>query len=241
MRIVNTLLALAALSLSLHATAGEKEDVAVITRSLATLIPSVPERISPSPIPGIYEAVFGSNIYYVSADGRYLMEGQLLDLQSRTNLTDQHRATARLKAFASVDSATAITYPAKGEEKYAINVFTDIDCGYCRKLHDGMARMNELGITVHYYAYPRAGKNSPSYFKAVSVWCADDRNSAMDAAKSGALIEKRRCDSPVDLHMSLAEHVGVSGTPAIVFPDGTLLPGYLPPERLLAALAGGDN
>jgi thiol:disulfide interchange protein DsbC len=212
-----------------------------LKKGLVKVFGGQPESVEASPIEGMYEVVYGPKVYYVSQDGRYLLSGDLFDLKTRTNLTEKNRSDTRLKAMADIDESEMIIYRAKGEEKHTITVFTDIDCGYCRKLHRGMPQMNELGITVRYLAYPRAGVGSPSYDKAVSVWCAKDRHKAMDEAKRGTTPPKASCDAPVKAHMALGASVGVTGTPAIVLEDGTLMPGYLPPQKLAAALEQGSR
>jgi thiol:disulfide interchange protein DsbC len=221
--------------------ADNSESVQQLKGEMVKIFGSVPDAVTEAPIKGIYEVSYGPKLYYVSLDGRYLFTGELYDLKNQTNLTENKRAGARLKILSGVDESSMIVYKAKGEEKHVITVFTDIDCGYCRKLHSGMAKMNELGITVRYMAYPRAGLNSPSYDKAVSVWCAKDRHKAMDQAKAGKPPEPATCDNPVKEQMALGQLVGVTGTPAIVLKDGTLMPGYLPPKQLALSLEKSGN
>jgi thiol:disulfide interchange protein DsbC len=222
--------------MALPAFAADSKAVQQLKSDLVKVFGGQPDAVSEAPVKGLYEVTYGPKIYYVSADGRFLLDGELFNLETRTNLTEQKRGSARLKALDTIDNASLIVYKAKGKEKHVITVFTDIDCGYCRKLHGGMEKMNELGITVRYMAYPRAGVDSPSYNKAVSVWCAKDRNKAMDVAKTGTTPEAASCDSPVKEHMAMGQVLGVTGTPALVLGDGTLMPGYLPPEQLSMAL-----
>lgn len=226
---------------ALPAIAADSKAVQQLKNDLVNVFGGQPDAVLESPVKGFYEVTYGPKLYYVTADGNYLFSGELFDLKNRINLTEQNRATARLKTLEAIDDASLIVYKAKGKEKHVVTVFTDIDCGYCRKLHDGMAQMNELGITVRYMAYPRAGVDSPSYNKAVSVWCAKDRNKAMDVAKTGATPEVASCDSPVKEHMAMGQMLGVTGTPALVLQDGTLMPGYLPPQQLLQALDGNGK
>lgn len=206
---------------------------------LAQVMPGSPDSINATPMTGIYEVVYGPQVLYVSEDGRFLVNGEMFDVQKRTNLTEERRTRARLATLKSLDEKSMIIYPAKGKAKHTVTVFTDIDCGYCRKLHQGMAEMNNLGITVRYLSYPRAGVGSDSYKKAIDVWCSTDRNKAMDKAKANqAVTNATKCDAPVNKHMGLANSFGVSGTPAMVLDDGRLVPGYLPPQQLLAVLEG---
>ncbi|QEP42203.1 DsbC family protein [Ectothiorhodospiraceae bacterium BW-2] len=212
------------------ASANEK-----ITQQLARMIPGKPDAISATEMPGLYEVRFGTRLFYASEDGRYLFDGELYDLANGVNLTEAAGQSLRKELLAGLDADRLLTYPAK-EEKYVVSIFTDIDCPYCRKLHDHMAEMNEMGVTVHYLLFPRAGVGSDSYKKAVSVWCATDRNLAMDRAKGGIEVESKQCENPVQEHIALVRDFGVTGTPAIVLESGKLVPGYLPPKRLLALL-----
>ncbi len=196
-----------------------------------------PDQIAPSAIDGLKEVIYGTDVYYVTPDGRYLVSGSMFDLSSQSNLTEQRLSGLRKAMLKDVDESSMIIYKAKGKQKHVITVFTDIDCVYCRKLHSGMAEMNKLGITVRYLAYPRAGIGSPSYDKAVSVWCAEERNKAMDDAKNNNKITPKKCDnSPVAKDFMLGQKLGVNSTPTILLEDGHLMPGYAPPDRLLALL-----
>lgn len=229
------------LALPLHA-ATQQQLTPELKQQLSAVFGGQPDRVAEAPVAGLLEVTYGAQVFYVSKDGRHLINGEVFDLKSRTNLTKGRLAEARRDMMATLDESAMITYKAKGKEKHVISVFTDIDCVYCRKLHEGMAEMNELGITVHYLAYPRAGLNSPSYDKAVSVWCSEDRNAAMDKAKNEQQVDNKSCgDAPVKEQFSVGQAVGVSGTPAMVLSDGTLVPGYMPPKRLAEMLEKSGN
>lgn len=207
-----------------------------IRNSLKILLPNLqPDTIRGTVIPGLYEVSFGARVVYVTSDGRYLLQGKLTDLETRTAITDERLQELKRDAIAQTDPGDMISYAADDPD-YTITVFTDIDCGYCRKLHKEMSDYNDAGISVRYMAYPRAGIDSPSYKTAVSVWCADDRKAAMDKAKAGISIEPRSCDNPVAAQYKLGQEIGISGTPALVLEDGRVLPGYVPAARLRAAL-----
>lgn len=231
------IVALAGLAFTVGAAAAEKDDQAQIRKALAKVIPETPDAVQKTPVAGLYEVSYGTHLFYVSADGRFLLQGDMVDLQSRTNLTEGRRSGARLTALKNAEESM-IVYSPKGETKHTITVFTDIDCGYCRKLHNGMKEMNDLGIAVRYLAFPRAGVGSPSYDKAVSVWCSKDQRKSMDTAKANGKLTPAKCDNPVAEHMALGQALGVNGTPALVLEDGRMLPGYLPPDRLLQAIEG---
>jgi len=187
------------------------------------------------PIKGLYEVTVPPRIFYVSLDGRYIMLGNLIDLQTKRSLTQEKLADARNAALAQMGESSMIVFAPK-QVKHTVSVFTDIDCGYCRKLHGQIAKYNELGIKIRYLAYPRAGLGSESYKKAVAVWCAEDRNKALTTAKNGGNVPYKECNNPVAKHFQLGTDLGVSGTPALVLENGQIFPGYAPPDKLIAVL-----
>jgi thiol:disulfide interchange protein DsbC len=155
------------------------------------------------------------------------------------NLQDLERKELRVTAAKALDEhpEDLIVYSPKGEVKGVVNVFTDVDCGFCQKLHLEIAELNELGIELRYLAYPRAGLQSASYDKIASAWCAKDQNTAMDKLKTRQPLEIDVCDdNPVASHFALGGDLGVTGTPALLLADGTLLPGYLPAKELAARI-----
>jgi len=207
-----------------------------IKNSLSVLLPGiVPDSIKKTAIPELYEVIFGPRLVYLSGDGKYLLQGSIINLETRENLTEPRLMEAKIKAVENIGESNMIVYsPAKGKKvEHQVNVFTDIDCGYCRKLHSEMADYNEAGIEIRYLFFPRAGVGSESFKKAEQVWCAKDKHAAMDAAKAGDKLESKiDCANPVEDHLMLGELVGVTGTPALVLSDGKLIPGYMPADRL---------
>ena len=230
--------------LSLLMTVALADDSAVVSKEdLAAKLNGVEASdITDSPIPGVYEVAVGSNVAYVTANGRYLMEGELYDLDSSVNLTEKTRSTARIDLLASVDPATMIVFsPKDGNVKHTITIFTDVDCGYCRQFHREIDQVTALGIEVHYLSYPRTGPNSESWTKAEKVWCAADRNSALTRAKLGGALPDAVCaDNPVAAQYELGQQVGVRGTPAVYTESGEHIGGYLPPATLLKRLEADD-
>jgi thiol:disulfide interchange protein DsbC len=207
-----------------------------ITKSLSSIFPGVtPDKISPSPMEGVSEVLIGPRLMYVSNDGKYLLQGSLIDMKTRTDISEARRDGIRLDALNELGEDKMIVFPAK-EQKHVITVFTDIDCGYCRKLHGEMDKYNAEGITVRYLMFPRAGINSASYNKAVSVWCSKDQQDAMTRSKAGENLPNASCDNPVKEEYELGQLIGVRGTPAIIMEDGAMLPGYVPAARLVKAL-----
>ncbi|MFN7552263.1 MAG: DsbC family protein [Pseudomonadota bacterium] len=208
-----------------------------VRAAIKALVPEARvDQVEMSVLPGFYEVVMGGQVIYVSGDGKYVVSGVVWDAAARKNLTESRYAGIRKSALASVPADKRIIFPAKNA-RHTITVFTDIDCGYCRRMHQEMAQYNELGITVEYLFYPRAGRGSESWNKAVSVWCAADHNGAMTAAKNGEPVpNKTDCSNPVDSDFELGQQIGVSGTPAVIAADGTQIGGYLPPEQMLERL-----
>ena len=221
-----------------NAAAAESDAGAAITQSLSKVLPGVtPDEINPSPIQGVSEVLVGARLLYISNDGKYLLQGSLIDLNTRKDISEERRKGIRLDAINKVGDENMIVFPAK-DERHTITVFTDIDCGYCRKLHKEIDQFNAEGITVRYLMFPRAGIGSPSYDKAVSVWCAEDRRAALTHAKAGDDVVPRKCDNPVREQYELGGMLGVTGTPALILDTGELLPGYVPAKRLAQALDG---
>lgn len=211
----------------------DRDQVAAAIR--ANLGDVQPDHIRPSAVEGLYEVVISPHVFYVSADGRHMVQGDLLEMSSGRNLTQPQREAALREAVEAVGEENMVIF-SPDKPRHTITVFTDIDCGYCRKLHEELASYHDKGIRVRYLMFPRAGIDSPSYHKAVSVWCAEDRNTALTRAKAGQDPERKTCDNPVQRHMALGESIGVRGTPSIVFEDGRVLPGYVPAERMAIML-----
>lgn len=196
----------------------------------------------------LYEVELTSgDVLYATPDGKFFVYGSLFEAQpgQLVNLTSKRNDAKRLKLLAALEDKDLISYKAKGQEKAVIKVFTDVDCGYCRKLHREIPKMNDLGITVQYLAYPRAGvykdrartQLTGSYKKIKSVWCDDDREAAMTKAKAtGFIKENLKCEAPIEAHLALGEQFGVRGTPAIVMSNGEMLPGYMPADELAKKL-----
>lgn len=196
-----------------------------------------PEQVRPSPVKGIYQVEVGSDALYVSADGKFAFSGDLYDVETRTNLTEAGRAGARGKALAKLDERDMIIFAPTGAAKHTITVFTDVECGYCRKLHNEIAELNKLGVRVRYAAYPRSGPGTDDWRKMETVWCAKDRKDAITRAKQGQPVKVANCGAtPVGKQFELGEQLGVRGTPAIFTPAGDYIGGYLPPQEMVQQL-----
>ncbi len=217
------------------ASSSDKASVS-IRNSLKALDPTIPiESVSETPLKGVYEVVLsGSNVLYASADGQYLFQGDLLKLENGKidNLTNSVRSRANKAELAELSKKNMIIFSPEGEVKGVVYAFTDVDCGYCRKLHTEVGELNRLGIELRYVAFPRGGQRSSAYKKMVSAWCSDDPRQAMNILKSGGSIPEKSCINPVDEQYELGVKMGIRGTPAIFLEDGTSIPGYRPAEDL---------
>jgi len=192
-------------------------------------------RVEKSKVPGIYEVDMPPHILYVSKDAHYVFNGDLIDLESDRNITQEKKAKSRASVINQLGENNMIVYAPK-KTKYTVSVFTDIDCPYCRKLHHEMDKYNALGIKVRYLAYPRSGPNSPSFIKAENVWCAKDRKKALDDAFQNKPVAKATCKNPVLEQFITGTRLGVNGTPAIFLENGQILPGYYPADVLIKFL-----
>jgi thiol:disulfide interchange protein DsbC len=228
------------LSVNLAVSVAQEDGALTKEELAATLIGVEASGVDESPVSGMYEVAVGSNVAYVTTNGRYLLQGDLYDLTTNENITETRRARERIDVLAGVDSTDMIIFgPAPEDVKHTITIFTDLDCGYCRQFHREIAKVNEMGIEVHYLFYPRTGPDTDSWFKADKVWCSgsDERNSALTLAKLGGQVPEETCDtSPVANHYDLGNLVGVRGTPTVFSEAGVHLGGYLSPDDLLAAL-----
>jgi thiol:disulfide interchange protein DsbC len=222
---------------SAFALEDENTELQVVRAKMDAMFQEIgPENIKESPVDGWYTVHKGSIVAYVSGDGRYLLQGDMIDLDQQINLTEQTRTLARLEVMSSVRDDQVILF-SPAETKHSVTVFTDIDCTYCRKLHSQIDEYLAEGIEIRYLLYPRNGPASRSWNTSEDVWCSRDRNRALTAAKLDRDFESQKCDaSAISEQYMLGQSIGLTGTPAIVFEDGTLVSGYLPPATLLSRL-----
>lgn len=189
---------------------------------------------------GMYEVELGSGeILYSDAKGEYFLLGKLYQLSDQhgfVNLTEEKLNVQRSAQLETIAEADKVIFKAVGKEKAAVYVFTDVDCPYCRKLHNEVPKLQAMGITVEYLAFPRQGPDSATFKKMTNIWCAEDKAKAMTLSKQGKSLDDVECSHPVLAQYELGQKVGVTGTPAIITADGRLIPGYMPAEQLAAAL-----
>ncbi|MDH5612589.1 MAG: DsbC family protein [Gammaproteobacteria bacterium] len=202
-----------------------------LKKALAKNLPKIEiNQISESPIPGLYEVIVGAQVIYMDKSARYMLDGDLVDLSTRENHTENAKSSIRLAAINELGEANMLVYTPKQVE-HTITVVTDIDCPYCRRLHSEMDEYMKNNVKVRYIFMPLKGQSD--FDTTVSVWCAKDRNNALDLAKAGTEIEALKCDSPIQDHLALAKQIGVRGTPAIIMETGEMLPGYVPAAKLV--------
>lgn len=225
-----------ALTLSFNLLAAdEKQSYEQVKTKLQAKLGMQVASIGDAPVPGLLQAMTEKGLFYVSEDAKYLLQARIYNLdEGMRNETEEALGDVRLSGLQQFEDAM-IEYTAD-KEKYVVNIFTDISCGYCRKLHNEMVQYNDLGITVRYLAFPRGGLNSQSYTDMVSVWCADDKQQAMDNAKAGGTVANKSCETKVAEQYAFGQKIGVNGTPNIIMPDGSVIPGYQPPAQLEQAL-----
>lgn len=213
----------------------------VIRASLKNAIPDAEiTSIKPSPYAGLFEIkAKGYGTAYMSADGRYMLQGELIEINGRqlTNLTEQGMAVERKATLAAIDKKDTIIFPAIGKTKGIAYVFTDIDCGYCRKIHAEVPAMNQLGIEVRYLAFPRAGYPSPIAKRMEAIWCSANPALAMTQAKQGGFITSPDCAAPIKAQYELGQELGVRGTPAVFLESGMQVGGYLSAKDLANAMS----
>lgn len=212
-----------------------------LSTSLSSMRPDLEVTdVALTPAPGLYRVeINNSGVVYALASGKHFIAGELFEVGDTqiVNLSEQDNNEKRKALLASIPTTDMIVFPAEGTTKANITVFTDIDCGYCRKLHREVPALNKMGVAVRYLAFPRAGLSSPSYDKIATAWCAEDPLATMTKLKSGESVPNNVCENnPVAGHLILGQKFGVSGTPAIVFDSGELLPGYLPADQIASRL-----
>jgi thiol:disulfide interchange protein DsbC len=237
---VGCFLAITALSRGPLVSADDYDELSASMKALAPGASNV--TISETPIDGLLEVQIDAEIVYTNPTGKILVQGRMFDLETRTDLTEQAKSRLRIPKIAEIDRSEQIVFESEHPEHELI-VFTDIDCGYCRRLHSQVKEYNDVGISIRYMLFPRGGIASHSYEKAVAVWCADDQRAALTTAKLGTEPNALQCENPVKSQYELGNLLGVTGTPALLTSDGNLIPGYVPPADLkkrldsMAALA----
>lgn len=189
------------------------------------------DRVGPAPMPGFREVIVGGKTLYVSDDGKYLVQGSLYDMAAKKDLSEASLSKLRKELLKQVPLSDRIVF-APANPKYTLSVFTDIECGYCQKMHSEIAEYNKQGIEIQYLAFPRMGLGSADHKKMIAVWCAADRKQALTAAKAGRPVPMKDCKNPVTMEYDLGQRLGLTGTPMIITANGEQVPGYMPPREM---------
>ena len=213
------------------------KEIDLILQTLLEVFPGANDySLDDSLVDGLYAVSIGSEVIYISKDAKFLIRGEIFDLQNSINLTEEKRILGRLDVMQGLDEQTMIIYE-PDQIKHTVTIFTDIDCGYCRKFHQQIDDYLDLGIRVRYLSFPRTGPDTESWKKAEAVWCNKDRSGSLDSAKQGKKVDADTCPgTPVEAHYNLGSVFNISGTPTIVTDKGKIIVGYLPPESLLFRL-----
>jgi len=218
----------------------DKKTFDIIHSAIKNIIPAAklkPKDVRYSVLPNIFEVTAGPYIYYVTGDGSYLIDGSLLDLNTRKNITAPRAIAASMNALKAIGEENMIVFsPKKGKVKHTITVFTDLDCGYCRLMHKQIEQYTGLGIKVRYLLFPQAHPDSAKYKKAVSVWCSKNRAEALTRAKENKPVKAKTCDHPIAEYVQIGRAIGVSGTPSIIIAKGQVLPGFVAASELFKIL-----
>ncbi|MDE1166061.1 MAG: thioredoxin fold domain-containing protein [Pseudomonas sp.] len=241
MRVTQIFAAAAIALVSTFALADTAEQT--IRKTLESLQLDVPiESVSASPLNSLYEVKLkGGRVLYASADGQFVMQGYLFQMQDGkpVNLTEKTERQAIAKTINAIPANEMVVFPAVGETKAHITVFTDTTCPYCHKLHEEVPELNKQGIEVRYLAFPRQGLGSPGDAQLQAVWCSSDRKGALTKLINGKDVSATKCANPVSKQFEMGQSIGVSGTPAIILENGQMIPGYQPaPQVTKLALEG---
>ena len=228
--------ALMLISASAYADGPTEAEQNMVRQKLAAFAPGMDfDSVGYAPVDNFYEVTTGTRVVYISRDGRHIFLGELLDVDSGDNLTEQRRAALTADKLNGYGAENMIVIGPKDAGRH-VTVFTDVDCPYCAKFHRDVPALNEAGVQVRYLLFPRAGLQGRSYQRAVGVWCADDPVESVGIAKAGGEVEYRECENPVKNHYALGQEIGIRGTPAIILDDGRTIAGYVPPRRLIGEM-----
>jgi len=222
-------------------TVDEDNTVELVLQSLAEQLPGIEfTDVAPSAIPGLFEVIADGRVFYVDETAQHLIDGALIRLNDRVNLTEARLSGIHMSMIHEMDEQDMLIYEPEQSSDRSITVFTDISCGYCRRLHEEIDTLLSEGVRVRYLLFPRAGLGSQAHKDLESVWCADNPQEAMTVAKAGGEIIPATCDNPIEKHVALAERLGLRGTPLIYTDSGEKIPGYRPASDLAALVKGSQ-
>jgi len=243
-KLILMMMAFSALSFNVIAQEAEESAIREALRGLNAIVPI--SEVKPAQFPGLYEVTLASGeILFTNAEGSHFLVGEMYKVKADgqlLNMTEEGKKTTRVSMMEGIERQDMVIFPAKGDTKSYVTIFTDVDCFYCRKLHKEIDLINAKGIEVRYLAFPRAGAGSAAHKTMDAIWCSDkaDQGALMTKAKSGQSLTAKTCDSPVLEQWQLGQKMGISGTPALILEDGSLVPGYVPADQL-AKMLGVDT
>lgn len=245
MKSISTAVCVAALSLSLVGSACSQTaqadapqasgEAAKLLVELRKLYPEPDfKSVRESVVPGLYEVTVGQNVGYMDRTGRYMIQGQLLDLQSKTNLSEQALREAMRIDVSALPLSDAIKV-VRGDGSRSVYIFADPDCPYCQDLEASMATLNN--VTAYVFLLPLSEIHPDAYRKSVGIWCSSDRSKTwLSAMLKQTPVASAECDNPIDRNAALARKLGVDGTPTVFLPSGDRYDGGLSAETLDSAL-----
>lgn len=222
-RLITTILAATLLAGSAYAGDALKEMAVMAT--LKQKYPStVIKSVSSTNLPGVYEVVMGKNVAYVEESGRYFVFGHMFDMQTQTDLTEgkimaEQVAKVDFKKLPLKDAIKIV----RGDGSRKVAIFSDPDCPYCKQLENNIA--NLTNVTIYLYLFPIDQLHPQAKAKSVGVWCAADQMKAWDGLMRRNEVPTGQCENPVDRNIALAEAMGINGTPTVILPDGSIIPG----------------
>lgn len=228
-----------ALLLSIVSTSPGSQEITDLRQKISKLLPKdLNYEIKPGPIKGLHNIAIGPQILYVTDDGKYLIEGNIFDLETHANITQNLKKDARIRTLNGISEKETITFASNRPDAVTVNVFIDTECEYCRQLHKEMAEYNAKGINVRYFFFPREGAGSESYQMAQNIWCNASQREAMNAAFAGKTVARTNCATPIEKHIAIGKLMEIRGTPAIILPTGEYIAGYLNAEKIHEKITG---
>ncbi|MFK7854375.1 MAG: DsbC family protein [Granulosicoccus sp.] len=232
---------LSVLLAGLGSAANAESTLDEVGERLSDVLPGISvTSLTETPLPGLYELITDGQIYYLDESAEYLIDGSLIQLRDRVNLTDARLGGIHMSLIKEMGEENMLIYEPEQPSTRSITVFTDISCGYCRRLHAELDTLLDEGVRVRYLLFPRAGLGSQAHKDLESVWCAENPQEAMTNAKAGGKIDPKTCANPIELHVALAEQVGLRGTPLIYTDSGEKIPGYREASALAGMVNGSD-
>jgi len=182
-----------------------------------------------------FEVKIGEEIYYLTLDLKHLIAGNIIEMSTGNNITENSYKKTRLDYLSQISDDDVILY-ASANSKHTLTIFTDTSCPYCQKLHNEIDNLVSNKISIKYVLFSRNGSDSDAYNDMVSVWCSKDQKKTLDELFDGSFIESKTCVNPIDNNYTKAMNLSVNGTPMIFFDDGSVIPGYVSSDKIIEAL-----